>query len=222
VTEYLLQVSDDLGAAGAAVDAVAGDGWQIVTSATHPAGPPRIVTWLTRPSPPPPPVPTPTSTNPTSGTTAGGIGTQVLGTNFTGATGATFGGNPMGSFSVTNDTTCIGTTPAHLAGAVDVVVTGPNGSGTLPGGYTYIQPAAPAVVAPNTGPETGGTDVTITGVGFTGATGVLFGPGNPATNFAVVSGTSITCTSPPGTGAVMVTVQKPGGNGNLPNGFTYV
>jgi IPT/TIG domain len=222
VTEYLLQEAADLAAAGAAVDAAATDGWEVITSNTHPAGPPRIVTWLSRPGEPPPPVPNPTSCNPASGTTAGNIGTQVLGTDMTGATGATFGGNPMGSFSVTNDTTVIGTTPPHVAGVVDVVVTGPNGAGTLVGGYTYIQPATPASVTPNTGSEAGGDDVAIAGLGFTGATGVLFGPGNPATNVVVASNNSITCTTPPGTGAVTVTVQKPGGNGSLPNGYTYV
>jgi hypothetical protein len=178
--------------------------------------------WAAGRAPAPPPPPNPTSCNPVSGTTVGGVGTQIMGTNMTGATGATFGGTAMGNFSVTDDTAVIGTTPPHVGGVVDVVVTGPGGDGTLTGGYTYITPATPASVTPNQGPEDGGTDVTIAGLAFTGATGVMFGPGNPADDFVVVSGTSITCTTPPGTGTVPVTVQKPGGNGTLPNGFEYV
>lgn len=166
--------------------------------------------------------PNPTSCNPTSGTIAGGIGTQILGTNMTGATGATFGGTAMANFSVTNDTTIIGTTPPHAPGLADIVVTGPGGDGTLVGGYTYITPAQVTSVTPDQGPEAGGDAVTVAGLAFTGATAVLFGPANPAADFVVVNGTTITCTTPPGVGSVPVTVQKPGGNGVLPDGYEYV
>ncbi|MGB9246507.1 MAG: IPT/TIG domain-containing protein, partial [Methanoregula sp.] len=60
------------------------------------------------------------------------------------------------------------------------------------------------------GPVAGGTPVTITGTGFTGATTVMFGT-TGATSYTVVSATSITAVSPAGTGTVDVTVTTPGG-----------
>jgi hypothetical protein len=65
-------------------------------------------------------------------------------------------------------------------------------------------------VTPDVGPEAGGTTVTITGIGFTGATAVTFGAA-PAPSITVVSDSQITATSPPGTGQVFVTVTGPGG-----------
>lgn len=65
-------------------------------------------------------------------------------------------------------------------------------------------------VTPDFGVPAGGTPVTISGSGFTGATAVDFGS-TPATSFTVASDTSITATSPAGTGIVDVTVTTPSG-----------
>ena len=85
--------------------------------------------------------------------------------------------------------------------------------------------AAPTVtsVAPNSGPTAGGTSVTITGTGFTGAVAVGFGS-NAATGVVVNSDTSITATSPAGTGTVHVVVLTPGGLSatSSADDFTYV
>jgi alpha-tubulin suppressor-like RCC1 family protein len=61
-------------------------------------------------------------------------------------------------------------------------------------------PPAPSVsgVSPNTGPQPGGTSVTITGANLTGATAVSFGA-SPAVSFTADSATSITAVSPAGT-----------------------
>ena len=76
----------------------------------------------------------------------------------------------------------------------------------------------PAVtqIAPNIGPITGATLVTLTGTGFTGATGVTFG-NTGAVMFKVVSDTQITAVSPPqvGAGFVHVYVQNPSGTSDL-------
>ncbi|MGW8552679.1 IPT/TIG domain-containing protein [Streptomyces tubercidicus] len=80
---------------------------------------------------------------------------------------------------------------------------------------------APVVtsVSPAQGAPAGGTNVTITGSGFTGATKVKFGPN--ATNFILVSDTQITAKTPPGTGTVQVTVTAPTGTSTQNVFFTY-
>ncbi len=89
---------------------------------------------------------------------------------------------------------------------------------------TLTPPPPPAVtgVNPASGPEAGGTSVTITGSAFLGATGVTF-DGVAATNIVVVSATAITCTTPagaPGTASVIVTT--PGGSNAANALFTYI
>ena len=82
---------------------------------------------------------------------------------------------------------------------------------------------APAVtsVAPATGPDSGGTSVTITGTAFTGATAVTFG-GVAATSFTVNSPTSITAVAPPhAAGAVAIAVTSSNGTGTGAGLFTY-
>jgi hypothetical protein len=83
---------------------------------------------------------------------------------------------------------------------------------------------APVVtsVNPNAGPPSGGTSVTITGSGFTGATSVRFG-GQPATNIVVVSDTSITAKTPAAQeqGQVAIAVTTPGGTGASTPIFNY-
>ena len=78
-------------------------------------------------------------------------------------------------------------------------------------------------MSPDEGPTAGGTSVTITGAGFTGATAVDFGT-MPAL-FTVDSATEITATSPAGAaGPVNITVVTPGGNSATSDAdvFTYV
>lgn len=81
--------------------------------------------------------PNPVSITPTSGVLAGGTATTITGTGFTGTTGVTFGGSAGTSLTVVSDTSITVTTPSHAAGAVNVVVTAPSGSGTLTSGFTY-------------------------------------------------------------------------------------
>ncbi|WP_217547751.1 IPT/TIG domain-containing protein, partial [Streptomyces sp. GbtcB6] len=75
-------------------------------------------------------------------------------------------------------------------------------------------------VSPSQGNPAGGTAVTISGSGFTGAIAVRFGS-RLATNVAVVSDTQITATTPAGTGTVGVTVTGPGGTSTQNVTFTY-
>lgn len=81
--------------------------------------------------------PTVASMTPNTGDAAGGDATVITGLNLTGATGVTFGGTPGTAFSVVNDTTINVTTPAHAAGAVNVVVAHPGGNVTKTNFFTY-------------------------------------------------------------------------------------
>ncbi len=86
--------------------------------------------------------------------------------------------------------TSIGTSKTVIAGAV------------LPGVTKLV---------PNKGPASGGTNVTITGKNFTGASAVNFG-GTPAQSFTVVSATTIEAVSPAGaSGTANVTVTNAAG-----------
>jgi len=85
-------------------------------------------------------------------------------------------------------------------------------------------PSTISSVSPTSGPIAGGTSVTITGAGFTGATAVKFGSTN-ATSFAVNSSTQITAVSPAGSaGATDITITTPNGTSttNINDKFTYV
>jgi hypothetical protein len=83
---------------------------------------------------------------------------------------------------------------------------------------------APVVSAliPTSGAVAGGTKVTITGSGLTGATSVKFGP-TAAASFTVDSDHQITATTPPGTGAGAVKITVTTKAGSVTAGdFTYV
>src|SRR5262249_31409287 len=73
--------------------------------------------------------------------------------------------------------------------------------------------------APNTGPTSGGTSVTITGTNYTSVQQVLLG--TTAASFVVNNPTTLTVTTPPGAGVVDVTVVTSTGSATLSGGFTY-
>ena len=135
-----------------------------------------------------------------------------------------FGTTAATNVTVVSNTEITADSPAGT-GVVDVTVTTPGGKSATSSAdhFTYI--AAPAVtgLSPSSGPAAGGTLVTITGTGFTGATAVDFGT-TAATNFTVVSSTEITADSPAGTGVVDVTVTTPGGKSatSAADQFTYI
>src|SRR5882724_13029749 len=75
--------------------------------------------------------------------------------------------------------------------------------------WTSAQNAPPTIqsISPNVGPAGGGTQVTLRGTGFLpGATATVGGAA--ATNLVVLSDTTITATTPPGSGAVDVVVSN--------------
>ena len=172
------------------------------------------------------PAPTVSSISPTSGPTAGGTAVSITGTGFVSGASVSIGGTAASNVVVVSGTSITAKTPAHAAGAVNVVVTNSDGqSGTLTGGYVYTSTnPAPTVssISPTSGPIAGGTAVSITGTGFVSGASVSIG-GTAASNVVVVSGTSITAKTPAhAAGAVNVVVTNSDGqSGTLTNGYTY-
>lgn len=98
-----------------------------------------------------------------------------------------------------------------------------NANGLYTDSLTIAAPSPPAIsaISPSTGATAGGTTVTITGSGFTGATAVTFG-GTAAASFTVVSDTQITATTPAGlAGPVAIAVTTASGTDTEAGAFTY-
>jgi hypothetical protein len=177
-----------------------------------------------------PATPTVTGVSPASGSAGGGDTVTVTGTGFTGATSVLFGSVAATDLNVTGDTQLTVTSPPpNASGAVDVTVyTGEAFSDSSSADlFTYGSgTAAPTVtgVSPISGSADGGDSVTISGSGFTGATGVNFGT-VAATIQPGGTDTQLTVTSPPAnaSGAVDVTVTTPAGTSatSAADQFTY-
>lgn len=160
-----------------------------------------------------------------SGSVLGNTSITLTGTSFTGVSAVSFGGVAAAAFTVDSDTQITVTSPAHAAGAVNIVVTSLGGSSATAAGNAFTYAAVPVVtaLAPVNGPIAGGTSVVITGTDLTNPVNVYFG----ATVAAVVvanSPTQITATSPALTaGSVDVTVMTAGGTSatGAASKFTY-
>jgi len=138
----------------------------------------------------------------TSGTPSQTI--EILGTGLTGATGVNFGSGSA-SFTVVSDSYMTAVVPARGTTGF-VTVTTP--SGTLTSSKKFKVIPVISSFAPTSGPV--GTQVTIAGAGFTGATKVTFG-GVKATAFTVNSATQVTATVPVGAKTGKIAVTTPGG-----------
>ena len=161
------------------------------------------------------------SLTPDNGPETGGTVVTITGTGFTGATGVTFDGVAGTSVTVVSDTEIEVTSPVHVPGPVDVVILHGDGN-SAPGDFTFTPVTTIDTIGPDEGPEAGGTEVTITGHCFTGATDVLFGT-TSATSFTVISDTEITAIAPAGTGVVDVTVLGSAACGDdvVGGGYSY-
>lgn len=131
--------------------------------------------------------PTLTAVAPTSGDVNGGTVVRLTGTGFNAGSTVSFGGTPSTQVTLVSATELDALTPAHMPGAVDVVVTTDGASATLAGAFTYTR-SAPTLtaVAPVSGPTTGGTLLTLTGTGFAPGATVTIG-GTAATNVIIVA-----------------------------------
>ena len=201
--------------------APAGTGTQAITvsnvSGTSNAGAASEFTYIS--------VPTVSGLSASSGPLAGGNSIVLTGTNFTGATAVNFGASAGSNLVVNSATQITVTAPSGSAGNVFVRVTTPGGTSATGAGnqYTYVGLPVLTTVSPNLGTTAGGTSVTLTGTGFTGATGVNFGA-SAATGYTVNSATQITATAPAGAqGTIDITITTVGGTSatGASTRFTY-
>lgn len=168
-----------------------------------------------------------TSVDPTSGPNAGGTLVTVSGSNFMSLSTVDFGSSSATEVTVVDSSMITCRTPAYSGeGWVDVTVTTPLGSDTLPSAFYYYDTSEPQVdsVDPDSGPTSGGTLVTVSGNHFTTSedTYVAFGI-FVASDVNVIDPTTLTCITPGHTaGPVDVSVITSNGMGTLPEGFTYV
>ncbi|RYF90650.1 MAG: tandem-95 repeat protein, partial [Caulobacteraceae bacterium] len=140
-------------------------------------------------------------------------------------TAVSFGGAAATGFTINSATQITATAPAGAAGTIDIRVTTVGGTSATSAADQFTWVAAPMVtsISPTAGPVSGGTTVTITGTGFSGATAVTFGA-TAATGFTVNSATQITASAPAGTGTVDIRVTTTGGTSatSAADQFTWV
>lgn len=138
---------------------------------------------------------------------------QILGQGFTGTSSVKFG-TGSATFNVVTDTYMTAVVPAD---GVTGFVTVTTPSGTLTSSRSFFAVPAVSSIAPGSGAV--GSQVTITGSGFLGATAVKFG-GVKSTSFAVNSATSITAAVPVGAKTGKISVTTPGGTASSAGVFT--
>ena len=158
-------------------------------------------------------IPTLTGASPASGPTRGGTLVTLTGTGLGRATAVQFGTASTTQVVRVSATTLRVTSPAGAVGTVDVRVTTPGGTSSVTTRARFaFQATTPAVtsLSATAGPLNGGTHVTVTGVGLSGATRVTLG-GTPIP-FTVLSATTIAVTTPAhAAGPVYLTVTTPYG-----------
>jgi sugar lactone lactonase YvrE len=120
------------------------------------------------------PAPAVTSVSPNQGPVAGGTKVTITGSHLLGTTGVDFGSVPAPSFTIVSETEITATAPpgSDSPGFGDVSVT--TWFGTSPTSSADQFGYGPTItgISPSTGPITGGTKVTLRGVGFSSDGGV--------------------------------------------------
>jgi hypothetical protein len=190
------------------------------TTTTPPTtGAPTTTTTPTT-APPTSLAPTVTGVSPPGGPNAGGTTVTITGTGYASDSTVRFGAVPATTVTFVSANSLTASAPAGI-GTVDVTVTTSGATSAISAQDQFVYgPPTVSSLGTTTGPEAGGTSVTINGSGFTAGATVGFGTA-AAINVTVVSATSITAISPAGTGTVPVTVTTSGGTSNA-EPFAYV
>jgi len=165
------------------------------------------------------PVPTISSFTPTSG----GIGVEVTinGANFVGASSVKFNGVSATIFTVNSATQIHANVPIGATiGAISVTTGG--GTATSGANFTVTTPPTTPTISSFT-PTSGvsGTEVTVTGTNFTGATDVKFNT-TSASTFTVDTATQLRVTVPASATTGKISVTTPNGTGLSVTDFTFI
>ncbi len=162
---------------------------------------------------------------PPRGSAVGGTPVSIYGDGFSPEAQVLFGETPAAQVEVVaaGQINCLA--PAGASGPVGIRVSNPDGEfGTLPDGYTYTDRLGPEVrhVWPASGPTSGGTELTLSGLRFSPDAEVIVG-GLPAAQVTWLDDRRLTCLSPAhAAGTVSVVVDNPDGtSGTLAGGFDY-
>mgnify|MGYP000860389921 CR=1 FL=1 len=169
------------------------------------------------------------SVNPDNGPTTGGSIVVITGKNFASPLSITFGTIPATSFNINSATQITVLSPANpTAGPTDIRITkGADISPISPTAKFNYVASTPKItqVTPNSGSTFGGAEITITGLGLSGAVcpgAVKFGAVS-AQVCTVVNDTTLTVTSPPNvSGPTVISVTTANGTSDLVPNFTYV
>lgn len=211
----IVSISDEAGARGlitgvisgtATIQAVHQDSGQIAEALAVVPFPPPVLS----------------SVQPAKGPRTGGTPITLAGKWFESGISVTIGGAPVSSLRIVSETTATAVTPPGGVGPQDVVVTATLGSATLPGGFTYRGAPVLTRVQPSSGPVHGGTVITLQGTDLTSDTTVTLG-GASLLNLIPIDDTSMTGTTPPGTGGIQdLVVTNSLGSTRFSGSFTYV
>ncbi len=159
------------------------------------------------------PQPVISSFNPQSGYE--GTVIHITGTNFSSITSVSFGGVAADSFKIISDTLINAVVGNGASGSIKIANPAFSASQT---GFVYLS-HQPQIYSFTPAKGTTGTNVSVKGINFTGATAVSFG-GTAASSFNIVSDTSIIAVVGSGTsGAVSITTSY---GTATENGFTFI
>ena len=145
-----------------------------------------------------------TGISPTYGSTLGGTRMRISGSYLEAGSQVAIGNVPATNV-VYESGQLVATTPSHPAGAVDVVVTWPDGrTQRLSSAFTYIAPPTVTAVGPRLFANYTAARITLTGTNFASGATLQFRQANcatcilnSATNVVVVNATTLTADVPP-------------------------
>jgi len=155
--------------------------------------------------------------SPSSGPMDGGTVVTITGSGFNGTENVRFGSIYAWDLKVIDDSHLRVTTPASSPGSARISVKNSAGDGNPadpPVMFLYDFPLPELTnISPSSGSTAGGTVVTVTGSGFSGATDVRFG-GKSGTGLTVIDNRQLTIISPPNSaGTVGLSVINPARSG---------
>jgi len=200
----------------------------VATIGPYPVPPPQVGLTITLACPDDATAPTPIvqSLSVASGPPTGGTGVTVSGSGFTPSATVSVGGTAAAAVTYLGPKAIEITTPAGGPGLADVVVHTAGGDSATGAADQFFFGTTPVITGLSTteGPAAGGTQLTITGSGFTGANEVGFA-GIPGAGLTVLSDTTLTVSTPAAAspGVVDIEVVTPIGANvtGPPAQFTY-